>query len=123
MFGLTKVGQMGIQHTAQTKMQAQMMTYMMPVMITIFGFNFASGLNLYWTVSNLASIPQQWLIARERLKLQKAEVKAFVEVKTRPVEEATGKRGRVAGRAEGRPSACGTRRRTDGSSKGRSRRA
>ena len=102
MFGLTKVGQMGIQHTAQTKMQAQMMTYMMPVMITIFGFNFASGLNLYWTVSNLASIPQQWLIARERLKLQKAEVKAFVEMKTRPVEEATGKSGRVERRrAEG----------------------
>ena len=100
MFGLTKVGQMGIQHTAQTKMQAQMMTYMMPVMITIFGFNFASGLNLYWTVSNLASIPQQWLIARERMKLQKAEVKAFVEVKTKPVEEGgkggKGKRGKGA---------------------------
>jgi YidC/Oxa1 family membrane protein insertase len=92
MFGLTKVGQMGIQHTAQTKMQAQMMTYMMPVMITIFGFSFASGLNLYWTVSNLASIPQQWLIARERMKLQKAEVKAFVEIKTRPVEK--GRKGR-----------------------------
>lgn len=96
MFGLTKVGQMGIQHTAQTKMQAQMMTYMMPVMITIFGFSFASGLNLYWTVSNLASIPQQWLIARERMKLQKAEVKAFVEVKTRPVEE--GGRGGKGGK-------------------------
>ena len=96
MFGLTKVGQMGIQHTAQTKMQAQMMTYMMPVMITIFGFSFASGLNLYWTVSNLASIPQQWLIARERIKLQKAEVKAFVEVKTRPVEE--GGRGGKGGK-------------------------
>jgi len=89
MFGLTKVGQMGIQHTAQTKMQAQMMTYMMPVMITIFGFNFASGLNLYWTVSNLASIPQQWMIARERLKLQKAEVKAFVAIKTRPDDTVT----------------------------------
>lgn len=93
MFGLTKVGQMGIQHTAQTKMQAQMMTYMMPIMITIFGFNFASGLNLYWTVSNLASIPQQWLIARERMKLQKAEVKAFVEVKTKS-EEKGGKKGK-----------------------------
>jgi len=89
MFGLTKVGQMGIQHTAQTKMQAQMMTYMMPVMITIFGFNFASGLNLYWTVSNLASIPQQWMIARERMKLQKAEVKAFVEIKTKPDDTVT----------------------------------
>lgn len=89
MFGLTKVGQMGIQHTAQTKLQAQMMTYMMPVMITIFGLNFASGLNLYWTVSNLASIPQQWLIARERMKLQKAEVKAFVEIKTKPDDTVT----------------------------------
>ena len=89
MFGLTKVGQMGIQHTAQTKMQAQMMTYMMPVMITVFGLNFASGLNLYWTVSNLASIPQQWLIARERMKLQKAEVKAFVEIKTKPDDTVT----------------------------------
>ncbi len=89
MFGLTKVGQMGIQHTAQTKMQAQMMTYMMPVMITIFGLNFASGLNLYWTVSNLASIPQQWLIAKERMKLQKAEVKAFVEIKTKPDDTVT----------------------------------
>jgi YidC/Oxa1 family membrane protein insertase len=89
MFGLTKVGQIGIQHTAQTKMQAQMMTYLMPVMITIFGFNFASGLNLYWTVSNLASIPQQWLIARERMKLQKAEVKAFVEIKTKPDDTVT----------------------------------
>jgi membrane protein insertase Oxa1/YidC/SpoIIIJ len=29
---------------------------------------FSSGLNLYYTVSNIASIPQQWLIARERLK-------------------------------------------------------
>jgi YidC/Oxa1 family membrane protein insertase len=95
MFGLTKVGQMGIQHTAQTKMQAQMMTYMMPVMITIFGLNFASGLNLYWTVSNLASIPQQWLIARERMKLQKAEVKAFVEIKTQPLDDGKGgKRGK-----------------------------
>jgi YidC/Oxa1 family membrane protein insertase len=82
MFGLSKVGQMGIQHTPQTKLQAQMMLYMMPVMITVFGFQFASGLNLYWTVSNLASIPQQWMIGRERMKLQKAEVKEFVAIKT-----------------------------------------
>ncbi len=82
MFALSKVGQMGIQHTAQTKMQAQMMVYMMPIMITVFGLQFASGLNLYWTISNLASIPQQWMIGRERLKLQKAEVKEFVSIKT-----------------------------------------
>ena len=27
---------------------------------------FPSGLNLYYTVSNMASIPQQWMLARER---------------------------------------------------------
>jgi YidC/Oxa1 family membrane protein insertase len=40
----------------------------MPVMMTFLFLNFASGLNLYYAVSNLASIPQQWLLARERLK-------------------------------------------------------
>jgi len=81
MFALSKVGQMGIQHTPQTKAQAQMMLYMMPAMITFFGFSFASGLNLYWTVSNLASIPQQWLIGKERMK---SMAKQIVEVRTRP---------------------------------------
>lgn len=99
MFALSKMGQMGIQHTPQTKLQAQMMLYMMPVMITIFGLQFASGLNLYWTVSNLASIPQQWLIGRERMKLRKAEVKEFVAIKT---GEPDAKPSKVESRAERR---------------------
>ncbi len=64
MFLLSKLGQRGLPPNPQS----QMMIYMMPVMMTIFGFNFASGLNLYWTASNLASIPQQWLIGKERMK-------------------------------------------------------
>jgi membrane protein insertase Oxa1/YidC/SpoIIIJ len=75
------VGQLGIQHTPQTKAQAQMMLYMMPVMIGFFGLSFASGLNLYWTVSNLASIPQQWLIGKERAK---GMARQIVEVRTKP---------------------------------------
>jgi YidC/Oxa1 family membrane protein insertase len=81
MFALSKVGQLGIQHTPQTKAQAQMMLYMMPVMIGFFGFTFASGLNLYWTVSNLASIPQQWLIGKDRMKSMARQI---VEVRTKP---------------------------------------
>ena len=81
MFALSKVGQLGIQHTPQTKAQAQMMLYMMPVMIGFFGFTFASGLNLYWTVSNLASIPQQWMIGKERMKSMARQI---VEVRTKP---------------------------------------
>jgi len=64
MFALSRLSQRGLPPNPQ----AQMMTYMMPVMMTIFGFSFASGLNLYWTASNLASLPQQWLIGKERMK-------------------------------------------------------
>jgi YidC/Oxa1 family membrane protein insertase len=50
--------------------QAKMMTYMMPVMMTVFLVNLAGGLNLYYVVQNLAALPQQWLIANERSKAQ-----------------------------------------------------
>ena len=48
--------------------QAKMMGYMMPVMLTVLFLNFASGLNLYYAVQNVAALPQQWLLARERGK-------------------------------------------------------
>ncbi|MGB7213093.1 MAG: membrane protein insertase YidC [Gemmatimonadales bacterium] len=48
--------------------QAKMMMWMAPIMFTFFGFRFAAGLNLYYVVSNLASVPQQWLISEERRK-------------------------------------------------------
>jgi YidC/Oxa1 family membrane protein insertase len=76
MWGLTKVGQVGMEPNPQMKM----MLYIMPVMMTFLFLNFASGLNLYYAVSNIASIPQQWMLARER---QKRTAKAIVEVKTR----------------------------------------
>jgi YidC/Oxa1 family membrane protein insertase len=76
MFGLSKVGQIGMEANPQMKM----MLYVMPVMMTFLFLNFASGLNLYYAVSNIASIPQQWLLARER---QKRTAKAIVDVKTR----------------------------------------
>jgi YidC/Oxa1 family membrane protein insertase len=76
MWGLTKVGQVGMAPNPQMKM----MLYIMPVMMTFLFLNFASGLNLYYAVSNIASIPQQWMLARER---QKRTAKAIVEVKTR----------------------------------------
>ena len=79
MWGLSKVGQIGMEPNPQMKM----MLYVMPVMMTFLFLNFASGLNLYYAVSNIASIPQQWLLARER---QKRTAKAIVEVKTRTPE-------------------------------------
>jgi YidC/Oxa1 family membrane protein insertase len=48
--------------------QAKMMSYMMPVVLTVVFLNFASGLNLYYAVQNIAALPQQWLLSRERAK-------------------------------------------------------
>jgi YidC/Oxa1 family membrane protein insertase len=48
--------------------QAKMMAYVLPVMMTVFFLNLASGLNLYYAVQNLTAIPQQWMIANERGK-------------------------------------------------------
>lgn len=89
MYGLTKVGQIGMEPNPQMKM----MLYIMPVMMTVLFLNFASGLNLYYAVSNIASIPQQWLLARER---QKRTAKAIVEVKTRAPERPTKRAKRKA---------------------------
>ena len=62
MFALSKLSQSGMPPNPQAKM----MTYMMPVMMTVVFLNFASGLNLYYAVSNLVSLPQQWLINKSR---------------------------------------------------------
>jgi len=64
MFGLSKVGQMGMPPNPQMKM----MLYFMPVMMTVLFLNFASGLNLYYAAQNIFSIPQQYLIAKRRLR-------------------------------------------------------
>ncbi|HWA56371.1 MAG TPA: membrane protein insertase YidC [Gemmatimonadales bacterium] len=66
MFGLNKIGMAGMPPNPQTKM----MLYFLPIMMTVMFLNFASGLNLYYFVQNLASIPQQWLLAKERRKAQ-----------------------------------------------------
>jgi YidC/Oxa1 family membrane protein insertase len=76
MWGLSKVGQIGMEPNPQMKM----MLYVMPIMMTFLFLNFASGLNLYYAVSNIASIPQQWMLARERLKRGQAPT-----VGTKPV--------------------------------------
>jgi membrane protein insertase Oxa1/YidC/SpoIIIJ len=38
----------------------------MPVFLTVLFLNFAAGLNLYYATMNLASIPQQLYLAKER---------------------------------------------------------
>jgi YidC/Oxa1 family membrane protein insertase len=63
MFLLQWIGQRGM-NVVNTQMKVMM--YAMPIFFTFLFANFPSGLNLYYTTSNLASLPQQLYIARER---------------------------------------------------------
>ena len=64
MFVLSKVGQIGVPPNPQ----ARTMLYFMPIFMTVLFLNFASGLNLYYAAQNIFSIPQQYLIAKKRLR-------------------------------------------------------
>ena len=64
MLLLSWIGMRGMPPNPQTKM----MSYMMPAMFTIMFLNLASGLNLYYAVQNVAALPQQWIITRERAR-------------------------------------------------------
>jgi YidC/Oxa1 family membrane protein insertase len=68
MYALSWIGM----RNAPPNPQAKMMGYMFPVMMTVVLLNMASGLNLYYTAQNIASLPQQWLLARERAKMRPA---------------------------------------------------
>jgi YidC/Oxa1 family membrane protein insertase len=63
-FALSWIGMRGMPPNPQTKI----VSYAIPAMMLFFFVNVASGLNLYYGVQNLASLPQQWLIARERTR-------------------------------------------------------
>ncbi|HWK88655.1 MAG TPA: YidC/Oxa1 family insertase periplasmic-domain containing protein, partial [Longimicrobium sp.] len=84
MFGLQLVStkMSGMEQNAQMKF----MMYTMPLMMSAFFFLMPAGLNLYYASTNVASLPQQILIAQERRRVteaQKAE-KAAKEAKLRP---------------------------------------
>jgi YidC/Oxa1 family membrane protein insertase len=48
--------------------QTKMMSYMMPAVMTFFFWRIAAGLNLYYFVQSLATVPQQWYLSNERAK-------------------------------------------------------
>jgi len=77
MFVLSWIGMRAAPPNPQTKM----MSYMMPVMFTVMFLNFASGLNLYYAVQNIAALPQQWMLSRER---QRSNPTGVVKTPPRP---------------------------------------
>jgi YidC/Oxa1 family membrane protein insertase len=54
----------------QENPQMKMMMYIMPPMMLFIFMNLASGLNLYYATANIATLPQQIWIARERAKMK-----------------------------------------------------
>ncbi len=62
MLFLNWIGQRGM----ETNQQMKMFTYVLPVVFTFMFAQFAAGLNMYYTASNIASLPQQIYLSRER---------------------------------------------------------
>jgi YidC/Oxa1 family membrane protein insertase len=60
--------------------QMQMMLWLMPAMFVFIFFRFPAGVNLYYAVQNLATIPQQIWLSKER---QKVKVQPAVAAKTK----------------------------------------
>jgi YidC/Oxa1 family membrane protein insertase len=53
--------------------QMKMMMWFMPIFMVVIFLNLASGLNLYYSAQNLASVPQQIQLRNERLRAQAAK--------------------------------------------------
>ena len=54
------------------KSQQRMMMVIMPVMMLVMFYSFPSALSLYWTVSQVLSIVQMWMIRRASAKANPA---------------------------------------------------
>ncbi len=67
LMGLSMVLQQRLSPTSADPMQAKMMM-LMPVIFTAFFLTFPSGLVLYWLLSNILSILQQWYINKKLAK-------------------------------------------------------
>lgn len=50
--------------------QMKVMMWAMPIFLTVLFLQFPAGLNLYYATSNVATIPQQYWIAKERAKVR-----------------------------------------------------
>lgn len=91
MFLLQWIGQRSM---STTNTQMKVLMYGMPVFLTFLFANFPSGLNLYYTTSNVASLPQQLYIARERKAAGVGQPEPGAETETDAETEAEKKRNK-----------------------------
>lgn len=79
LMGLTQIILAKMSPSGGDANQKKMMTYMMPIVITFVVMNLASGLTLYWFVSNLLQLGQQHYINKKIYQQKKdtdREIKA-----------------------------------------------
>ena len=80
MMLLSWIGQRGM----ETNPQMKMFTYVLPVVFTFMFARFAAGLNMYYAASNIASLPQQLYLSRERRKAKSgASSESFISGETK----------------------------------------
>jgi YidC/Oxa1 family membrane protein insertase len=61
---------LSMRSTPAVNPQMKMMLWFMPILMLVIFLNLASGLNLYYLSMNLASVPQQMQLVRERKRRQ-----------------------------------------------------
>ena len=64
IMGASMILQQRLTPTTVDPSQQAMMMFMMPIMMTVLFYQFASGLVLYWMISNFLGIAQQLLVGR-----------------------------------------------------------
>ena len=69
--------------TAGDKTQQKMMMVFMPVMMLVMFYSFPSALSLYWTLSQVVSIIQMWVIRRQTQARQKPAMEIVDPPQTR----------------------------------------
>lgn len=72
----------------QASQQGKMMTYMFPLIFFFIFWNMPSGLVLYWTIQNILTVGQQYLIDY-RMKKQKQEAENKPVAKSPPKKKTT----------------------------------
>jgi YidC/Oxa1 family membrane protein insertase len=100
MFLLQWIGQRSM---STTNTQMKVLMYGMPIFLTFLFANFPSGLNLYYTTSNLASLPQQLYVARERKAAGVGQPESAAKSEAKP-EKPHGKAGRGGSKSRGKRS-------------------
>jgi YidC/Oxa1 family membrane protein insertase len=76
--------------------QMKMMMYMMPLVMGFIFFMLPAGLNLYYSTTNVATIPQQLIISKERRRAQEEMKRQQEAAKPQPAPGAKGRRKKKA---------------------------